>query len=49
MCLHDQIGQQKDIIEFVRGVVYSDTNMRRWRDEDKQLVIETLSEKANGM
>ena len=49
ICLHDQIGQKNDIVEFVRGVVYSDENMRRWRDEDKQLVIEMLSERANGM
>ena len=49
ICLHDQIGQKKDIVEFVRGVVYSDENMRRWRDEDKQLVIEMFSERANGM
>jgi hypothetical protein len=49
ICLHDQEGQKKDIVEFVRGVVYSDENMRRWRDEDKQLVIEMLSERANGM
>jgi len=49
ICLHDQVGQKKDIVEFVRGVVYSDENMRRWRDEDKELVIEMLSERANGM
>ena len=47
--LHDQTGQKKDIAEFVRAIVYSDQNMRRWRNEDKQLVIETLSEKADGM
>ena len=47
--LHDQSGQKKDIIEFVRSVVHSDKNMRRWRDEDKKLVIETLSERADGM
>jgi hypothetical protein len=39
----------KDIVKFVHSVVYSDRNMRRWWDEDKQLVIEMLSEKANGM
>jgi len=49
ICLHDQIGQKNDIAEFVRGVVYSDENMRRWRDEDKELVIKMLSERANGM
>jgi hypothetical protein len=38
-----------DIADYVRSVVYSDSNMRRWRDEDKELVIETLSERADGM
>jgi hypothetical protein len=47
--LHDQIGQRKDIINYVRAVVYSDKYFRRWRDEDKELVIETLSERADGM
>jgi len=47
--LHDQTGQRKDIIEYVSSVVYSDTKMRRWREEDKKLVIETLSERADGM
>jgi hypothetical protein len=47
--LHDQSGQRKDIINFVRAIVYSDKNMREWRDEDKELVIETLSERADGM
>ena len=47
--LHDQTGQKKDIIGYVTSVVYSDTKMRRWRDEDKKLVIETLSERADGM
>ena len=49
ICLHDQFGQKEDITKFVRGFVDSDANMRSWRDEIKQLVIETLSEKANGM
>ena len=47
--LHDEVGQRKDIADYVRSVVYSDRNMRRWRDEDKELVIETLSERADGM
>ena len=47
--LHDQGGQKKDIIDFVCSVVYSDKNMRRWRDEDKKMVIETLSRRADGM
>ena len=47
--LHDQTGQKKDIVNYVTSVVHSDTKMRRWRDEDKELVIETLSERADGM
>ena len=47
--LHNQAGQKKDIADYVRSVVYSDSNMKRWRDEDKELVIETLSERADGM
>ena len=49
MSLHDQSGQKKDIEDYVRSVVYSDRNMKRWRDEDKTLVIETLTKKADGM
>jgi len=49
--LHDQSGQKKDIEDYVRSVVYSDSEpiMRRWRKEDKELVIETLSKQADGM
>jgi hypothetical protein len=47
--LHDESGQEKDIIEFVTSVVRTDKNMRRWREEDKELVISTLSERAAGM
>jgi hypothetical protein len=49
--IHDQSGQKKDIEDYIRSVVYadSDTVMRRWRDQDKELVIETLIERADGM
>ena len=49
--LHDQSGQKKDIVEYVKSVVYSNSEpiMRRWRDEDKELVVEVLSERADGM
>lgn len=51
MSLHDQSGQKEDIENYVRSVVYSDSEpiMRRWRKEDKDLVIETLTERADGM
>ena len=49
--LHDESGQKADIAEYVRNVVNSSpsTAMRRWRAEDKNLVIETLTERADGM
>jgi hypothetical protein len=49
--LHDQSGQKKDIADYVRSVVCSDSEqiMRRWKTEDKELVIQTLSERADGM
>jgi hypothetical protein len=47
--LHDESGQQQDIADYVTSVVRSDRRMGRWRKEDKDLVIKTLSEKADGM
>ena len=47
--LHDERGQQDDIIKYIKSVVYSDRSMRRWKEEDKQLVIDTLSDRADGM
>ena len=47
--LHDEIGQQGDIIKYIESVVRSDWSMRRWKAEDQQLVVDTLSSKAAGM
>jgi hypothetical protein len=47
--LHDETGLKQDIIDYVTYVVRSDPRMRRWREEDKDLVIKTLSDKAGGM
>ena len=49
--LHDQSGQKQDIADYVRSIVYSNSEpiIRRWKKEDKDLVIEVLSEKADGM
>ena len=47
--LHEQSGQKQDIVNYVASVVQSDLKMRRWREEDKNKVIETLSERADGM
>jgi hypothetical protein len=49
--LHDQSGQKQDIVDYVRSAVNSDSEpyMRRWKKEDRDLVIETLAERADGM
>jgi len=47
--LHDKAGKKEDIVEYFKSVVYSDWNTMSWKEEDKQLVIVTLSVKVNGM
>jgi hypothetical protein len=47
--LHDESGQKEDIIKYIKSVVQSDRSMRRWKEEDKQLVTDTLSDRADGM
>ena len=47
--LHDEIGQKGDIIKYIESVVRSDRRIRRWKEEDKQLVVDTLSSQADGM
>jgi hypothetical protein len=47
--LHDESGQQEDITNYVASFVSSNQRMKRWRDEDKNLAIKILSEKADGM
>ncbi|KAH9012846.1 hypothetical protein EDB83DRAFT_2578207 [Lactarius deliciosus] len=47
--LHNESGQRQDINHYVTSVVRSDKKMKRWRDEDKNMVIEELTKKADGM
>jgi hypothetical protein len=47
--LHGESGQVQDIAEYVRSVIHTGSEMRRWRATDKQLVIEELIKKADGM
>ena len=49
LTLHDEIGQQQDIANYVTSFVHSNERMRRWPEADKDLVIELLLEKADGM
>ena len=47
--LHDEGGQKQDINAYVTSVVLSDERMKRWRDNDRSMVIEKLTAKADGM
>ena len=47
--LHDESGQKEDIIKYIKSAVRSDRRMRKWREEDQTLVIDTLSQNADGM
>jgi hypothetical protein len=47
--LHEEQGQREDINNYVRAFVQNDIAMRRWRTEDKELVFNELTERANGM
>jgi hypothetical protein len=49
LSLQDESGQRQDIIYFVTSVVRSDKRMKRWKDEEKDMVIDKLTEKADGM
>jgi hypothetical protein len=47
--LHDEIGQIEDIDNYIKLVVNTDSKMRSWKAEDKQLVIDVLTKNADGM
>ncbi|KAH9005380.1 ankyrin repeat-containing domain protein [Lactarius hatsudake] len=49
--LHNESGQENDIAEYIKSVVHSPSNtiMKRWRDEEKDMVVQALSERADGM
>jgi hypothetical protein len=47
--LHSEDGQIHDIAEYVKSFVHKDREMRRWKVTDRQLVIDVLTEKADGM
>ena len=49
MALHEERGQREDINSYIRHFVRTDRDMQRWREEDRTLVINTLSERAGGM
>ena len=47
--LHAEAGQVQDIAEYVGSAIHTGVEMQRWKDTDKQLVIDVLTRKADGM
>ena len=47
--LHDERGQKEDIENYIKSVVNTNRKMQRWKAELKQLVIDVLTERADGM
>ena len=47
--IHDESGQMEDIENYIKWTVNSHRRMRRWKPEHKQLVIDVLTKRANGM
>jgi len=47
--LHDESGQKEDIENYIKSVVNTNRKMRRWKAEHKQLVIDVLTKRADGM
>ena len=47
--LHDESGQQKDIINYIESIVNTNKNMQNWNPDHKQFVIDVLIKKADGM
>ena len=49
LSLHTESGQLQDIIGYIKFVVDTDPKMKKWRAADRELVIEVLTSKFDGM
>ena len=47
--IHVESGQKEDIENYIRSVVNKDPKNRRWKQQDKELVIKVLTDRADGM
>jgi hypothetical protein len=47
--LHEEVGQMEDINHYIRSFVQKDQEMQKWTEDDRALVISTLSDGAHGM
>ena len=47
--IHNEKGQIEDIENYIKSVIDVDRMFQRWKEEDKQFVIEFLTKHADGM
>ena len=47
--LHRETGQQKDIENYIESVINTHPENISWKEEHKQLVVNDLTEKSDGM
>ena len=47
--LHDQSKQKRDIKDYIKSVINTHPNNKGWNAKHKQLVIDALMEKSDGM
>ena len=47
--LNDESGQKEDIANYIKSVVHTNPEMQAWRAGDKELVINVLTHKVDGM
>ena len=47
--LQDESEQRKDIENYIKSVISTDQKMRRWKAADKELVVDVLIRRSDGM
>ena len=47
--LHDESGQNRDIEDYIKSAINTRPKKGRWKEEHKELAIDVLIKKANGM
>ena len=47
--LHDESGQKKDIEDYIKSVINTRPKKGMWKEEHRELAINILMEKSNGM
>jgi len=49
VCLHEESGHSQDIIRYLRWMLSTHIKMKGWKASDKEVVINTLFRKAEGV